>query len=107
MYRNPKEIVYRSARNYLSITVPEGYESDGATGAIDIYSWAWWVHDVVCERGTWDDGTPITAWEAALVLHDVLLSEGRWIRARTWPFFTFLFGCKKVRENGWFRRKKR
>jgi len=102
LYELPYTIAYESPRYGKSIIVPKGYISDGATGALDIASEAWWVHDLICERGTWEDGTPITAWQAATVLHDILLSEGRWARARYWRLSTFAFGCKKTRENGWW-----
>jgi len=93
------EIKYHSQRYNKWVTVPVGYESDGATGASDIYSHAWWIHDMLCDRGTWDgaNGEEVTRLEAATVLSDILKSEGRWFRARTWFLATYLFGCKKVR----------
>ena len=45
MYKNKAEIKYYSKRYNKHVTVPKGYNSDGATGAIDIYSDAWWIHD--------------------------------------------------------------
>ena len=108
MYRAPRKIRYESPRYPgKTITVPEGYESDGATGAFDICSDSWWVHDVICDRATWDDGTPINAWQAAAVLSDILASEGRWARAIYWRWTTYLIGCHKTRKNGgwlWPRR---
>lgn len=107
MYRHPCGIVYRSVRYRKMVTVPPGYQSDGATGAEDIWSDAWWVHDVLCECGTWDDGTQVTNWQASMVLHDILLAEGRWFRAITWPIATFLFGGGAARENGMLALRRR
>jgi hypothetical protein len=99
-YTCPYTIVYVSPRYGKTITVPFGYESDGATGALDIWSEGWWVHDVLCDRGTWDDGTPATNWQASQILQDILHDEGRKWRAHGWFWATFLFGGGKARENG-------
>lgn len=100
------EIKYYSPRYKKTVTVTVGYKSDGATGAYDIFSEAWWVHDVLCDRGTWDDGTPLTNWQASMVLSDILWKEGQWLRAVYWFFATFLLGGGKARENGMFRLRK-
>lgn len=100
MYKNKAEIKYYSKRYNKHVTVPKGYNSDGATGAIDIYSDAWWIHDKLCDTGKWDDGTECTNWQASSVLSDVLKSEGRWIRAIYWWPMTWLFGGGKARDNG-------
>ncbi len=84
MYLNKKEIVYYSKRYNKFITVPFNYPSDGATGAIDIDSDSWWVHDKLCDTGKFDDGTPCTNFQASTVLSDILRSEGRWCRAIYW-----------------------
>lgn len=100
-YTRPADLVYTSPRYGKTVTVPKGYRSDGATGpAIDIWSDAWWVHDVLCDRGTWDDGTPCTNWQASAVLADILADEGRWARAIYWRWSTWLFGGGKARANG-------
>jgi hypothetical protein len=99
-YALPYELVYRSPRYGRTVTVPAGYRSDGATGALDIWSEGWWVHDRLCDRGTWDDGTPVTNWQASRVLSDILASEGRWARAFGWRWATWLFGGGKCRANG-------
>lgn len=78
-------VTYYSPRYRKSITCPAVMWSDGASGpAVDVASLAWWVHDRVCETGTWDDGTACTPWQRSTVLADILRSEGRWFRARTW-----------------------
>lgn len=94
-------IEYKSMRYGKTRTVEKGYKSDGATGAFDIYSEAWWVHDKLCETGKWDDGSPVKALQAASVLADILRSDGRPIRAFLWKWATLLFGCAKARANGW------
>jgi hypothetical protein len=99
-YILPKTIKYYSPRYKKWITVPEGYASDGATGAIDIYSRSWWIHDKLCDTGKFDDGTPCTNWQASKVLSDVLAEEGHWLRAQYWFTFTWLFGGGEARENG-------
>lgn len=108
---------YRSPRYQRKITVEKGYASDGATGALDIPdSSAWFVHDKACDRGTWDDTKPVTAWQAAMVLKDILQSEAktlmyrtkpvaaawRWARSHYWFWSTYFLGCKNAKKNGWF-----
>ena len=99
-YKLRAQLKYRSFRYQKNITVPEGYASDGATGAIDIFSDAWWVHDWLCETGQFDDGTPCTNWQASTVLSDILRREERWLRAIYWWPATWLFGGGKARNNG-------
>jgi hypothetical protein len=106
MYPCPKRIVYYSPRFKKTVTVPEGYLSDGASGpAADIYSKSWWVHDVMCDLGKWDDDTRCTNFEASKVLSDILKSEGRNIRSFTWFWATYLFGGGAARKNGMKRLK--
>ncbi len=100
MYRNKHQINYYSERYGKWVIVPVDYPSDGATGAIDIYSEGWWVHDKLCDTGTFEDGTPCTNWQASTVLCDVLRSEGRWLRGLYWWPATWLFGGGKARDNG-------
>ena len=76
--------------------------SDGATGAIDIASCAWFVHNKLCETGKLDDGTLITNWQCSQVLSGILFSEGRYYRASYWRTITFLLGGGEARENGMF-----
>ena len=113
-YSLKETIVYKSKRYGKTITVPKGYISDGASGAIDIYSDSWWVHDWICgnfhpdvdpdsprpEGGVFDDGTLINNKQASQILSDILQSEGRYWRAQYWYTFTWLFGGGKARENG-------
>jgi len=105
-YLCPRKIVYHSPRYGQTVTVPKNYLSDGATGATDIWSASWWVHDVLCDTGQWDDGTNCTNWQASRVCSDILKSEGRWVRAYPWLICTFLFGGGQARKNGMVRLKR-
>lgn len=88
-YRLQTPIVYYSERYNKFVTCQIGMESDGASGpAEDIASISWLIHDSLCGRGTWDDGTPCTGFQRSQVLHDILLEEKRWIRAKRWRFWT-------------------
>ncbi len=75
---------------------------DGATGAFDIDSFGWLFHDVLCRDGAFTDGTLCDNWQASQVLSDILKSEGRWVRSKTWLWATWLFGGGKARKNGMF-----
>lgn len=98
---------YYSKRYGKHVHIPQGMDSDGATGAWDITSLGWWVHDRLCNTGQWGDGTRCTNWQASMVLFDILRSEGRWWRDHWWLWSTFLFGGGKCRKNGLFRLKER
>lgn len=89
-------IHYYSERYKKYISIPVGYISDGATGAFDIISAGWWVHDWLCDLHGYDDGTQPTRWEASQILHDILSAEGYWARAEYWRMFTYWFGGKKL-----------
>ena len=101
-YRTLESYTYTDPKTGRTITLVEGFESDGATGAFDVFGAAWWVHDRICVRPEFDDGTPITAWVAARILSDILAANGRWFRSFYWRWSTFAFGCHKTRENGWW-----
>ena len=75
---------------------------DGASGAMDIDSFGWLFHDVACRDGCFSDGTPCTNWQASKILSDILKSEGRWFRSRSWFAATWLFGGGKARDNGMY-----
>lgn len=107
-----KPLRYLSPRYGKWIIIDKGYESDGATGAIDMASNAWWVHDKICETGTWHDGSPCSRWQASMVLHDVLVAEAycesdliKWFRAKYWFVATYYFGCFKTKRKPFWRRK--
>ena len=100
MYVLPYEIRWVSQRYGKVVTVPPGFESNGADWALDIWTEAWWVHDWFCRHGVWDDGSSVTNWEASSVLADILTKEGRWFRARYWWLATWIAGCAKARRNG-------
>lgn len=100
-YTLHEAIIYESPRYKKTVVVPVGTRSDGATGAEDIVSRAWWVHDELCKDGVWGDGTVCTNWQASRVLSDILMDEGRPWRSKTWLIATFLFGGGKCRAKMW------
>lgn len=99
-YELKRTLGYYSAKYGKSVTAEKGEKFDGATGALDIDSRAWIIHDVLCRDGQFDDGTPCTNWQASKVLADILEKEGRWFRKHTWFLATWLFGGGKSRDNG-------
>ncbi len=113
LWNDPQKFKYRAMNNwrYYStrynqyVTVVKGFRCDGATGAWDIASDAWGIHDMLCRTGTWDDGTRLCNWQASCVLGDILRSEGRWARASYWKYATLTFGCEAAKANGMFRVK--
>lgn len=94
---------YYSERYNQFVYCKKGMLSDGATGAMDIVSAGWWVHDQLCIDGHWAEGTPLTNWQASMVLADILYTEGRTWRSKYWFWATFALGGDKARENGMFR----
>jgi len=96
-------IHYHSRRYNKNVLVEVGTRSDGATGAYDLNSKSWWIHDQLCDTGVFCDGTKCTNWQASMILSDVLNEENRWFRSKTWFIATFLFGGGKARKNGMFR----
>lgn len=101
------DIPYYSRRYDLTVTAKEGLASDGASGTIDTaeVARAFFVHDAICKNPVSDEGVPITAWMAQMIVGAILVEDKRWWRAIFWQPTTFLFGCKKARRNGWFRLK--
>lgn len=104
-YKALGSIAYYSRRYKKTVIVNIGDRSDGATGAIDIPSLGWWIHDELCKTGKFADGTKCTNWQASMVLSDILWSEGRYIRSQRWKYATFLFGGDQARRNGLFKLK--
>tara|TARA_R110002050_G_scaffold124575_4_gene243781 strand:- start:876 stop:1217 length:342 start_codon:yes stop_codon:yes gene_type:complete len=99
-YINDEKFIYYSKRYKKYVTVPEGFISDGATGARDVDSKGWWVHDVLCVDGFFDDGSECTNWQASSILGDILKDEGYWFRGRSWFIATWFMGGGKARDNG-------
>lgn len=85
------EKVYTCPETGKTLTRPDGYPSDGATGAFDINSSYWKFHDVARDRGVWDDGTPITPREQSQIARNCLLHEGRPKRAKYIFWATYLW----------------
>ena len=84
-----ENIRYHSKRYNKWVFINKGYISDGATGAMDIRSLSWWVHDKLCETYTWRDGTHCSRKQGSQVLSDILKAEGRWARAWYWKHVTY------------------
>ena len=80
------------------ITVPKYYISDGASGAIDIKSKGWWVHDWLCEENGFDDGTECSNWHASRILSGILFKEKRPLRSFYWRVSTFLLGGERLNK---------
>jgi len=99
-YEVTEKYTYYSSRYNRYIEIPKGFYSDGATGAKDVDSDGWIIHDHICRYALWMDGTKIDNWTASTVLCDILWRDGFEIRATTWWLATYLFGGGKARENG-------
>lgn len=93
------EVRYWSKRYGKGVTVPIGYRSDGASFiASDIGGISWWVHDWLCDKHEWDDLSYCSSWESSMVLHDILVEQGQWCRAKLW--FAFVYPYQRV-WRGW------
>ncbi len=86
-----KDVHYYSSRYKKAITVKKGFISDGATGAPDIKSFSWLVHDWLYEKKCFDDGTPCSYKQANLILRDILVCEGHKFEAIIWYAAVELF----------------
>lgn len=105
-YEVLRTYTYYSPRYNRSITIKEGFYSDGATNALDICNTdAWIVHDHICRYAVWDDRTKIDNWTASTVLGDLLWRDGYHLRAVVWWWATYLFGGGAARKNGMRRIK--
>lgn len=89
---------YYSKRYKKWRSVEKGEYSDGATGAEDIKTRGWWIHDMLCRYGKWDDGSKCTNWQASTVLYDILREDGFLFRAPFWRIATYLMGGGAARE---------
>jgi hypothetical protein len=90
-YEVTKTVSYFSPRYKKRVTAPEGMVYDGATGVPDLMSVGSLYHDVLCLRMTWDDASPVTNWQASMVLHDIMRKEGRKGRSIVWKWGTVVF----------------
>ena len=98
VYFCPIELIYRKGSK--TFTTPKGYPADGATGAMDIYSYSWFAHDRACDHGKWDDGSMMTPKEASAILAWYLKREKRTWRTRVWKRMTLWFGPKRLGLKG-------
>ena len=99
-YVTKTNIAYYSERYDQWVLVSAGTRLDGATQAKDIDSFSWLFHDILCATGEFAEGDKCNNWQASMILHDILLAEGRWFRAKTWFVGTWLFGGGQARKNG-------
>lgn len=104
-YVTTHKLRYFSKRYKRWIVCQRHFVSDGATGAYDIDSFGWLFHDKLCDTGMFDDSSQCTNWQASSVVSDILRNEGRYIRAQTWRYATFIGGGGKARKNGMFTLK--
>ena len=114
-YRLNESFTYYSKRYDKNVTVDTRELSDGATGAADITSRCWWVHDQLCNTGVFDDGTLCSNWQASQILQDIMVEESppqgweryrpssRYWQSKRWFWATLLMGGGKARENGIFK----
>ena len=86
----------------LTKTIPKGRMSDGATCAQDLCPEAFFVHDEFCIDPKWDDGTPISNWQASREYKKILNRYGFRLRGTVRHYATFLFGGGRIKKsNGW------
>lgn len=113
-YTLAEDFVYHDPRYKKSITLYRGMRSDGSTGGVDLYSGYWGVHDAICNRGKWDDGSRISNWQASKIASYILRKEYATNETRYWlewrflrgPYVfwaTFLGGGGEARKNGMFK----
>jgi len=86
------EYKYYSKRYNKWIVAHVGMPTDGATGALDINSFSWLIHDKLKVRKTFEDGTKCSNWKASCVIYDILKRDGFWFRARSWYLSTLMWG---------------
>ena len=90
------------------ITCVVGYY-DGSSGGLDDMPEFWVPHDNICWRARFDSGRPITSKMARQISIDLIKAgaqlKSKWVRpvysARAYATgqATYIFGCKKTREN--------
>ena len=97
-YESLRPFTYYSPRYLKTITVPSRFYSDGATYAPDLNTDAWWIHDVVCRYGKFDDGTLCTNRQASAILYDILIEDGFRVWPTLWRVATYLLGGGAARE---------
>lgn len=92
-YRMIKDYDYFSKRYQKHVIARKGDIFDGATGAVDINSYGWIIHDVLKRDKKFEDSTVCSNWKASNILSDILKSEGRWFRSRSWFLTTLVWGA--------------
>ena len=103
-----RDQAYWSKRYKKFIKAAAGFKYNGADWVTDLeedgeMSRGPLFHDVLIVKAVWEDGSPVSNWQASKVLKDILSAEGHRLRKRTWFVMTFLFGGSNLkRKNGWF-----
>jgi hypothetical protein len=103
-----RDQAYWSKRYKHFIKAGSGFKWNGADWVTDLeedekMSNGPLMHDILINNAVWEDGSPVSNWQASKVLKDILKAEGHGIRARTWFVFTFLLGGANLKKkNGWF-----
>lgn len=84
---------YYSERFDEWIHLEQGMFSDGASGAYDIHSASWWVHDklTMYDQCYFLSGDSVSNYEASMILKDILSEEGRTFRSYSWFFSTWFY----------------
>jgi hypothetical protein len=100
---------YWSKRYRKGIKAGAGFKYNGADWVSDLeeeggnMSKGPLFHDVLIINAVWEDLTPVSNWQASMILRDILKAEGHHVRKRTWFVMTFLFGGANLKKkNGWF-----
>ena len=91
-YRLLEQIEYFSERYEKWVVVEVGFVSDGATGAADLTTRAWWLHDKVCVTKKFADGSRCNRWQGSMILSDTLWEDGYRPQAILWFVPTLLGG---------------
>jgi len=96
--------MHHRGKHGLLKTIPLGRKSDGATFAKDLCAEAFFTHDEFCIDPFWDDGTPITNWQASREYRKILKRYGYSMRGCVRHYATFIFGGGRIKKQvGWLR----
>jgi hypothetical protein len=87
----PKYYFSKRYNKYVAISQHDK-PFDGATWAKDINSFSWLFHDVLKRDKKFEDGSACSNWKAAVILRDILKSEGRWLRCNAWFLGVLIYG---------------
>ena len=83
---------YYSKRYGKNIEIHPGEIYDGATFAKDVNTFAWLFHDVLKRDQCFSDGSHCGNYKASMILRDILIEDGRDVRAVYWFVGTLVWG---------------